>query len=147
MRLEPIYLLEPRPNPPATSRRRWLAACAALALGGAGAAWLLGRRQTADALNRAPPDPDLAWAIAVANGPIDELVESYRHFVFLVWTRDPIEHELWLGIERLVEFTLADGFDRASQPRLVPQLVQTLESFAPPERLAVRLPELRRRLR
>jgi hypothetical protein len=144
MRIEPVFLLEQPPSRPGFTRRSLLAIGGGATLTGLGLGWLL----RGDAAAPSPADPDLAWAIALANGPDDKLVANYRHFVFLAWTRSPVEDVFWSGLERLAGIVLSERApERAQTRQIAADLVQTFDSYSPPDSLRSLTPRLRALLR
>ena len=123
MRIEPIYLVAPaKQKPPALSRRAFLLAGGAFALGlGSGGAcgYALGARKAAepaanepDATAQLPPpsgdaELDELRRLAVV-APIEELVAQRDAFTDLLVKQHHDDDVLWKGLDRLVEQVLAD---------------------------------------
>jgi hypothetical protein len=126
MRLDPVFLVEPKPAAPSMpTRRAFLLAggtlFAGISIGGAGvyaifASTNVGRSRTSGKIDQNPAEPDLEPSgdadldflrnLAV-KAPIAELAHQRLMFVnatFMDYPRDPI---LWRGISRLCDYVLA----------------------------------------
>lgn len=140
MRLEPVYLVSPRPIPPAMSSRRAFLLAGATFVAGSALGGACGYSLAASAGKEAGGgDADLATSgdaeldelrrLAV-KAPIEELVQ--RRLVFMNsisgdYRSDPT---LWKGIERLCDHVLASPAtaDRKISARLLAQVIERADS-------------------
>jgi hypothetical protein len=153
MRLEPVYLVSPRPKPPAMpTRRAFLLAGTTFAVGsvlGGACGYSLAASATKDT---GTEDGDLAPSGDVeldelrrlaVKAPIEELVQRGVFFLNLRDTTYPQDGVLWRGVERLARQIIENPgpIDRS----LVLVVTATIERGQPPEslRLEESLPSLR----
>ena len=152
MKLHPVYLVEPKPEP-ATGRRAFLVAgatfVAGLGLGGACGFAAGSRNQPAEAGTTDPTleptgDALLDELRALSrDGSVEELIEARHRLRFFVSNRYPNDPVLWTGIERLAEIVLQqpDCPDRYVFARLLSSMIE--QSGAPSEHLLDLVPRLR----
>jgi hypothetical protein len=154
MRIEPIYLLAPKPKPPSIpTRRAFLIAggtfFAGIGLGGACgyAAGISGTGEGSGAQDKLPESSgnaelDELRRLAI-KAPIEELAGKWLYFTDMYASTYRKDEHLMTGIEKLVEYVLANpnANQRVAMARF---LAQTVELGEPnlQERLGRRLPEL-----
>jgi hypothetical protein len=140
MRLEPVYLVSPRPKPPAMpTRRAFLLAGTTFAVGsvlGGACGYSLAASATKDT---GTEDGDLAPSGDVeldelrrlaVKAPIEELVQRRMNFLNSIsgdYRDDPI---LWKGIGRLCDQVLASpkAPDRTLNARLLAQVIERADA-------------------
>jgi hypothetical protein len=147
MKLEPVYLLAPKPAPKSMpTRRAWLLAGCAFAAGVVGGSacqsWFgVGKPET-------PPqiDPMRDWLqkVCADSTPIEQLLQ-YRLSLYMQlpkWSDDAL---LWRGIDRLVAIVMSKA-DLADRKRVALELLLFLENADLPDDAAGRwdLESLRR---
>jgi hypothetical protein len=153
MRLEPVYLVSPRPIPPAMSSRRAFLLAGATFVAGSALGGACGYSLAASAGKEAGGgDADLATSgdaeldelrrLAV-KAPIEELVQRGVLFLNMRDTVYPKDEVLWRGVARLAQEIIArpDPIDRS----LVLVVAATIERGGPPKDLKLEdsLPRLR----
>jgi hypothetical protein len=157
MKLDPVYLVEPRPAPKVASRRGFLALASSFAAGamiGGACGYSIGRAgppggaSAAPAADSDPPSSgdveldELRWLATKA--PIEKLVEKNIQFFTRLdrtYRTDPV---LWRGVERLCRVTLAD--EKNPYRRIIAlQAVVAIEKDGPPAELRLEeyLPQLK----
>lgn len=164
MRIDPIFLLGPEPEPPSMpTRRAFLIAAGALVVGAGGAGacgYSMGKAaglaeaaaaQKPAAVEPSEPlkssgDAELDYWRGVAQGPLDELFEKGLMFL-VVRVRDyPQDAILWQGVQRMV-MELRDNPSRNLEEAAVLNLTSQIEGQARPvePRLLEFIPMLRQR--
>ena len=155
MRLEPVFLVAPRPKPPSmTTRRAFLLAGGTFAVGaavGGACGYSIGAKAEAGAaegdLELAPSgdvELDELRRLAV-KAPISELVEKRLVFLNCVTKIYPKDLVLWRGVARLVDAVLSpEPFsDRRIFAKWIAQVIEAADP-AMTKGLVPRLPELRK---
>jgi hypothetical protein len=146
MRLDPVFLVAPEPDPPRTpgdSRRTFLAGL----LGGTGLGALLGATVLGDPVEPAAgPRNDsesLSWALRLQDGALDELLAN--HATFLLVFAEERDARLVPGIERLVLAVLErDATIRDVATALASSLATEIESHPVAASLRPYVNQLRR---
>ncbi len=134
-------------GPFGTRRAFFLSAAGAMGLVGS-AGFLLGRtssttRSEAE-LAASLARMELAWARALARGPIEELLTEYVGYLSIVDLPDS-DAVLWLGVERLAQAALLqEGVDTKT---LLDRLLVTLRNANAPSALSAHIPALEQRAR
>ncbi len=144
MRLEPVYLVAPKPKPPSMPTRRALLGMgvALLAGGGIGSAfgYALGRRQR-DAAADLPgeidtpsgdPEVDELRRLAV-QAPIEELMAQAGPFLVMLGQRQAMDVVAWRGVDRIAEQLLGrpDLPQRGMLVRFTKQLIDRRQAASP----------------
>lgn len=116
MRLDPVYVVAPRPAPPSIPTRRALLIAGAGALGAFCAGIATGWTWRGPAAPPTEPgsqpgdstDETLRWLqdLAAPSSPVDGLVTNFMAFVWMVPRRYPDHPELWDGMVRLAQEVL-----------------------------------------
>jgi hypothetical protein len=147
MRLDPVFLVAPEPDPPRTpgvSRRTFLAGL----LGGTGLGALLGATVLRDPVEPATAglrndSESLSWALRLQDGALEELLAN--HATFLLVFAEERDARLVPGIERLVLAVLErDASIRDVAPALASSLATEIESHPVAASLRPYVNQLRR---
>lgn len=141
MRLDPVFLVAPKPTPPSMpTRRAFLVAGATFSFGvaiGGACGYSVGAARAAAAAPAGEPelessgDADLDELRRLAvKAPIEELIERRLTFLKCVsreYRRDPV---LWTGVERLADAVESDASfpDRRLSARVIAQVMELADA-------------------
>jgi hypothetical protein len=137
MRLEPVYLVAPKPKPPMMTRRRALLLAGSmlatgLGVGCAGGYWL--GTPSHDAQQPPPPEDTTLRELRrlATDAPVAELLTNWSTFLGMLNDTYPHDAVLWRGAERLGEAIVADEnlVDRRRMAAWLVQVITTAESDA-----------------
>ena len=129
MRLEPVYLLAPEPEPPKVTRRAAVMGCVAVALGSFAGGWMVGRTLTpaSDQPAAVPPqhDADARWLRDLSARDSTALATAFPQLVAVLERRPELAELIWPELTRLAHGLLAGELredpEAARQPILLSQ--------------------------
>jgi hypothetical protein len=157
MRIDPVFLVAPEPEPPSMpTRRAFLLAAGALVVGAGGGGacgYSLGvaARPVEPAADKPVAEPssgdaELDYWRGVAKGPLDDLFEKGLMFLHVRNTDYQQDQQLWLGVQRLAE-EVRDNPAREVDEGLLALLAAVIDGPARPAEPSLRslVPVLRER--
>ncbi len=148
MRLDPVYLVAPAPEPPKVTRRAAILACIGTAVSclaiGFGSASVLSRQSgRSNKLPGEAEDANLSWALELQRGPQADLIEHHRFFLAVVELDEPHRERLWRGVGRLVEaVSLASDLEVDNRRSLARLLLPVIRRPDAPADLQARAAEI-----
>lgn len=137
MRLEPVYLIAPEPEPKQRliSRRLFVFGLSGSAAAGFGIGWASSRGRESPTPDPAAASPAAVpasaddrqrWALLLQEGPVEDLVENYQAFLWIAGT--PVDARMEIGVRRLCEAILEGSVtDVQVQQDLASSLTLTIE--------------------
>lgn len=139
MRLEPVYLVAPEPEPKhrLISRRLFLFGLSGSAAVGFGIGWAASRgggppapipAAAKSGAVSADADERQRWALQLQEGPVEDLVENYQAFLWIAGT--PVDARMEIGVRRLCEAILEGSVtDEQVRQDLASSLILTIQQL------------------